>query len=105
MIKVFISDLDSRMRLTFNMYDFNGDGLISKEDVRIVLSYIPFKRDQVDNFAHQTPQSDTKNGTSKKEGLYEQEEGKVLEHKDRVTDQEEIKSFANMVFESTSHTG
>lgn len=25
-------------------YDFNGDGLISKEDVRIVLSYIPFKR-------------------------------------------------------------
>jgi hypothetical protein len=26
-------------------YDFNGDGLISKEDVRIVLSYIPFKRE------------------------------------------------------------
>jgi len=25
-------------------YDFNGDGFISKEDVRIVLSYIPFKR-------------------------------------------------------------
>ena len=31
-----------------NRYDFNGDGLISKEDVRIVLSYIPFKRDEVD---------------------------------------------------------
>lgn len=26
-------------------YDFNGDNLISKEDVRIVLSYIPFKRE------------------------------------------------------------
>ena len=45
MTMVFISDLDTRMRLTFNMYDFNGDGLISKEDVRIVLSYIPFKRE------------------------------------------------------------
>jgi hypothetical protein len=35
-----------------NRYDFNGDGLISKEDVRIVLSYIPFKRDEVDALAH-----------------------------------------------------
>lgn len=30
-------------------YDFNGDGLISKEDVRIVLSYIPFKREASTN--------------------------------------------------------
>ena len=26
-------------------YDFNSDGFITKEDVRIVFSYIPFKRD------------------------------------------------------------
>ena len=46
------------------------------------------------------------NGNStKKEGLYEQEEGKVLEYKDRVSDQEEIKNFVNMVFESTAHSG
>lgn len=40
----------------------------------------------------------------KKEGLYESEEGKVLEYKDRVTDQEEIKNFVNMVFDSTPST-
>jgi antitoxin component YwqK of YwqJK toxin-antitoxin module len=39
-------------------------------------------------------------GTTKKEGLYEQEEGKILEHKDRISDQEEIKNFVNMVFDS-----
>jgi hypothetical protein len=44
-------------------------------------------------------------GSSRKEGLYEHEEGKVLEYKDRVTDQEEIKIFVNMVFESTSLPG
>jgi hypothetical protein len=26
------------------MYDFNQDNFISKEDVRIVLSYIPFEK-------------------------------------------------------------
>ena len=29
------------MKFIFNLYDFDKDGLISKEDVRVVLSYIP----------------------------------------------------------------
>jgi hypothetical protein len=87
-------------------YDFNGDGLISKEDVRIVLSYIPFKRDvtpesTADKLSSMSIQGEAK---KQKEGLYEQEEGKVLEYKDRVTDQEEIKNFVNMVFDSTPST-
>ena len=49
-------------------------------------------------------QSTTTAGGSKKEGLYEHEEGKVLEYKDRVTDQEDIKNFVNMVFDSTPTT-
>lgn len=30
----------------FDRYDFDSDGLISKEDVRMVLSYIPFKKEE-----------------------------------------------------------
>lgn len=66
-------------------YDFNGDGLISKEDVRIVLSYIPFKRD-VNPESTEEKLSSMSAEKKVKEGLYEQEEGKVLEYKDRVTD-------------------
>ena len=98
-------------------YDFNGDGLISKEDVRIVLSYIPFKRDVSESIEEKLQTMNVGGGASgashdgpraslkqQKEGLYEQEEGKQLDYKDRVTDQEEIKNFVNMVFDSTPST-
>lgn len=32
------------MRFTFNMYDFDGDGHITPEDVRIMMSYMHFNR-------------------------------------------------------------
>ena len=41
---IFIGDLDSKMRFTFNMYDFDDDGYITPEDVRIMMSYMPFDR-------------------------------------------------------------
>jgi hypothetical protein len=47
---IFIGDLNKKMRLTFNMYDFDGDGYITPEDIRIMLSYMPFKRNiQIQN--------------------------------------------------------
>jgi hypothetical protein len=33
----------------FNLYDFDKDGLVSKEDIRTVLSYVPLK--SKDSFA------------------------------------------------------
>ena len=52
--KTFMSDLDSKIRLTFQMYtffnnfryDFDQDDEITKEDVRIVLSYAHFERNR-----------------------------------------------------------
>ena len=32
------------MKFTFNMSDFDNDGYISAEDIRIIMSYMPFKR-------------------------------------------------------------
>jgi len=39
--KVYYSSLDDKMKLTFEMYDFDNDGFIDKEDVRLVMSHIP----------------------------------------------------------------
>jgi Ca2+-binding EF-hand superfamily protein len=37
------------MNLTFKMFDFDNDGFITAEDVRLVLSYIPFKTSTLKN--------------------------------------------------------
>jgi len=43
-IMVYVGDLDSKMKMCFEMYDFDQDGYITPEDVRIMMSYMPFKR-------------------------------------------------------------
>ena len=41
MTTLFCDSGDKMEKFIFNLYDFDKDGLISKEDVRVVLSYIP----------------------------------------------------------------
>ena len=41
MFKIYYSKLEEKIKLVFDIYDFDSDGLISKEDIRLVLSYIP----------------------------------------------------------------
>lgn len=43
MTLVYASTLDEKMKLAFEIYDFDSDGRISAEDVRLVLSYIPIR--------------------------------------------------------------
>ena len=58
------------------MYDFDKDGYIKKEDVRLVLSYIPIK-DSIIN-------------TIRAEGAFTQKGAGKLVYKDRIETQEEI---------------
>lgn len=39
--KVYYSNLETKIKLSFDMYDFDRDGYITKEDVRLILSHIP----------------------------------------------------------------
>ena len=41
MTTLFYDSVDKMEKFIFDLYDFDKDGLISKEDVRVVLSYIP----------------------------------------------------------------
>ena len=47
MQQVYSSNLDEKMRLTFDMFDFDNDGKISAEDVKLVLSYMPSRNHNV----------------------------------------------------------
>ena len=41
MVKLFSGNLEELLQFIFSFYDFNKDGKVSKEDMRIVLSYVP----------------------------------------------------------------
>lgn len=41
---IFIGNLNEKIRFTFQMYDFDNDGFITPEDIRIMMSYMPFDR-------------------------------------------------------------
>ena len=86
MTTLFSEGFSKLVKFIFDFYDFDKDGKISKEDVRVVLSYIPLNT----------------NKYSQMKLKYEQEE-----FKDRVESQDELhdlleKSFANT--ESLDHS-
>ena len=39
--KVYYSNLEIKIKLSFDIYDFDKDGYITQEDVRLILSHIP----------------------------------------------------------------
>ena len=38
---IFMSNLEEQLAFTFKLYDFDNDEYITKEDLRLFLSYIP----------------------------------------------------------------
>lgn len=38
----------STMKLIFDIYDFNGDGIISREDIEMIVQYIPYTNNEYD---------------------------------------------------------
>ena len=84
MFKVYFSKLESKIKMVFDMYDFDHDGLISREDIRLVLSFIPT------NAGASSPKS-------QQEGKYTKEGGGFEDYQDRLDFQKEIESFMDSV--------
>lgn len=84
LFKIYYSNFDNQVKLVFDIYDFDKDGYITKEDVRIILSYIPILKDKA--------------STGGKEGIYNQEGGGVEDFSMRIKIQEEISQLLDLTF-------
>ena len=81
--KIYASTLDQKIKLSFDIYDFDQDGKISDEDVRIVLSHIPIKSNH--------------SLDGKKEGLMSK--GDSVSVKERNQNNQQVQQFAQLVFQ------
>ena len=59
--RIYFGEFNEKLKFVFDMYDFDGNGVISKEDIRMMLSYVPL--------------STISEGVCKKEGHYTQNGG------------------------------
>jgi Ca2+-binding EF-hand superfamily protein len=84
LFKIYYSNFDNQVKLVFDIYDFDKDGYITKEDVRIILSYIPILKDKATG--------------GSKEGIYNQEGGGVEDFSMRIKIQEEISQLLDLTF-------
>lgn len=41
LLRIYCSTFDQRTKFVFDIYDFNGDGYISKDDITAILNYMP----------------------------------------------------------------
>ena len=57
MLSLFTKGFDELVKFVFKFYDFDKDGEISKEDIRIVLSYVPLNKERFKRKKHNKPAS------------------------------------------------
>ena len=49
LLRIYCSTFEQKTRFVFEIYDFDADGYVSKEDISTILSYMPVtKTTQVD---------------------------------------------------------
>lgn len=79
MFKIYYSNFETQVKLVFDLYDFDRDGFISAQDIKIVLSYVPLIKKKQDESTR-----------SPREGTYTQDGGGFNDFEDQVKVQEEI---------------
>lgn len=105
---IYNSQLEDKMRLTFEMYDFDCDGKISADDVRLVLNYIPLVRRENSSLTVSDSSQERDdlvkkfNACSIQEGLYCSNEGKDMNEEQRIQNQKKIRNFTDAVFANKS---
>lgn len=83
MFKIYFSSFDTKMQLCFDIYDFDHDGQISREDVWIILVYLP----QVSTFLRNLEQ------------WFESDEKiKKTMFENRIKTMEQIEELLNVIF-------
>lgn len=92
MVTLFSESYDSLSKFIFDFYDFDKDGYISKEDVRVVLSYIPLNTKKFKRTDSKYETEDYKDRIESQDELHE-----MLEKFFRNYSKLEIKHFNTML--------
>lgn len=82
--KIYYSNLDTKLKLIFDIYDFDKDGFIIPEDVKLILSHVPI--------------TNTVTGRLAEEGTFTKEGGGSQIFLDRMQTQDEIYQLIQEVF-------
>ncbi len=53
MLNIYSPDYEIVTKLIFDIYDFDRDGKVSKEDIRVLLSHVTFKNSEEENYENQ----------------------------------------------------
>jgi Ca2+-binding EF-hand superfamily protein len=78
--RIYFGVFEEKVKFIFEMYDFDGNGIITKEDIRTMLSYVPLSAIESD---------------AKKEGLYTQNGGGIDAFYDRMQIQADLIQLFN----------
>jgi Ca2+-binding EF-hand superfamily protein len=79
---LYFGEFEDKLKFVFEMYDFDANGIISKEDIRTMLSYVPL--------------STIAESTAKKEGLFTQLGGGFDAYFDRIQVQNDLIQLFNI---------
>lgn len=93
MMTLFTKSFDDLVKLIFNFYDFDKDGKICKEDVRIVLSYVPLNKSKITTKSNYN--SDYKNRIESQDELHKKLD-LIFQKNDSINEQEFIKIVENV---------
>jgi pyruvate/2-oxoacid:ferredoxin oxidoreductase beta subunit len=91
--KIFSSHIDILSKLIFEFYDFDEDKYIDKEDIRIVLSYVPIL------------EMENNNKNKQKEGRFTSGIGADTSINDRKEAQDELQSLLENIFQDKEKWG
>lgn len=89
MFKLDSSEFNIKIKLVFDLYDFDRDGFISKEDVVLLLSHTPMNK------------ADEKITEIVQEGQFTQSGGGCDDYIDRAESQKELNNLVNICFADT----
>ncbi len=85
---LYFGEFEDKLKFVFEMYDFDTNGIISKEDIRTMLSYVPL--------------STIAESTAKKEGLFTQLGGGFDAYFDRIQVQNDLIQLFNITLKDKS---
>ena len=75
MTQVFCGDIQTKMHLTFRMYDFDQDDVVTSEDIRLLMSFIPFKHVKKWSDNSSCSSHSLSGSSDEEQGLYSKQQG------------------------------